>query len=290
MLKKRIIAALPIYEGIVVQSIGFKKYLPVGKPEIAVEYLNRWGIDEIIINDISATRSQSELDFDLYKRVSKKCFVPLTIGGGLSNIDQIDQLIHGGADKVCINNSFLKKSGLVNMVAKNYGAQSVVVSIDVKRSNGSWYVYNYIKNDFEQESLIDTIKRAQAEGAGEIFINSVDNDGKYCGYDIALFNTIISCVNVPLLACGGAKSWESIFELFNKTNVSAACVGNYFHFSEHQVVLTKKMLIEMGLKDIRLESLIDYNENELTKNGRLLKKSDMKLNELLYSKIFKEII
>ena len=132
MLKKRIIASLNILNNIVVQSIGFKKYLPVGKPEIAVEFLNDWGIDEIILLDIGATKNGYKPNLEMIKKVSSFNMVPLTVGGGISNIRDIENLMHCGADKICVNSLLSKDLSEVNKASMIFGSQSIVASIDIK--------------------------------------------------------------------------------------------------------------------------------------------------------------
>jgi cyclase len=289
MLKKRIIAHLPIFNGIVVQSIGFNKYLPVGKPEIAVEFLNSWGVDEIILNNITATRLNKEVDFDLVRRSTKKCFVPITAGGGIKSLEDVKNLIHSGADKVCLNQAFIHNPQLVSKIAHDYGDQCIVASIDVIKVNNKWWVFDYLKKKTLAIPVIDYIKRAIDLGSGEILINSVDRDGKYCGYDLELFNYVEGKISVPILASGGAANSFSIVELFENTNVSAGCVGNYFHFFEHSINITKKNLSNKNL-NIRLESSVKYDLFSINLEGRLKKLRDKELQNLLYIKIEKEII
>src|SRR5437899_2670548 len=137
MLKKRIIGCLVVKNGIVVQSIGFNKYLPVGKPTIAVEYLNRWGIDEIVLVDISATKNKQQPNYKMYKELSAKCYVPLAIGGGITHIGQVTELMHCGADKVIINKTALEIPDFISQTARVFGNQCVIIAIDVFRdSNG----------------------------------------------------------------------------------------------------------------------------------------------------------
>jgi cyclase len=289
MLKKRIIAVLPVYDGIVVQSVGFNKYLPVGKPEIAIEFLNTWGIDEIIINDISATRNGRVVDPQMIKKSAKKCFVPLTVGGGIRTIDDVDKLIQSGADKVCLNQSLYKNPNLISKISQNYGDQCIVASIDVLHTGISWKVFDYIKDRSTDITLEVMLQKVTELGVGEILVNSVDRDGYYTGFDIELFRKVCKLVSVPVLACGGARNPQSISELFTKTAVSAACVGNYFHFYEHSVNLSKHQLSKFE-SDIRMESSTKYVDTKYDIEGRLVKKTDEMLEKMLYIKVQKEII
>jgi cyclase len=289
MLKKRIIAVLPVYNGIVVQSIGFHKYLPVGKAEIAIEFLNAWGIDEIVVADISARKNNRVLQPDFVKQISKKCLVPLTVGGGITRLEDVHGLIHSGADKVCVNNPVLTNPELISEIAKNYGDQCVVVSIDILRENNSLYVWDYTTKTRSERSVAEVLQTAVQAGAGELLINSVHYDGKYTGYDTELFKEVCSKVTVPVLACGGARNAESMIQLLQTTEVSAACAGNFFHFFEHSVIITKKEIAQHS-DAIRIETAANYKQNEVDAFGRLAKKDDAILEHLLYLKIEKEII
>ena len=137
MLKKRIIATLIVKNGIVVQSIGFGKYLPVGKPQIAIEFLNQWGIDEIVYLDISATKNNIGPDYKAIRESAKMCQVPLTVGGGITNVNQMRELMHCGADKISLNNAVLNDLNLISSAAKVFGNQCIVASVDVKKIENS---------------------------------------------------------------------------------------------------------------------------------------------------------
>jgi len=290
MLKKRIIANLTLLNGIVVQSKGFNKYLPIGKPEIAVEFLNQWGIDEIIISDISASSESSEPLFDVYKNLSFKCNVPLTIGGGIKSIDDIRGLLNVGADKILINSYALSKPDFISKAASIFGNQCVIVAIDaIKNQDSNYLVYDHISRKATTKNLFDWAKEASELGAGELFINSVDNDGSYTGYDLILAKQIAFDVKVPVIICGGAGKPSHIYDVLSTTNVAAAAVGNYFHFSEHSVVKTKALLKQIGF-NIRLETVANYSNNKINEFNRLQKHDDKHLENLLFKKITKEII
>ncbi len=289
MLKKRIIALLPVKNNIVVQSIGFGKYLPVGSPKIAVEFLNKWGIDEIIYTDITARKSSSPPNFRLIKEAAGKCYVPMAIGGGIRNLTDVEELMHCGADKVTFNRALFDQLNLITDVAKKYGDQCAVVSIDAIKTDSGYKVYNYINQTTENITPEQAAKIATDAGAGEILINAVHKDGKYTGYDIELVNAVCGAVNVPVIAAGGAKNAGDMITLLESTNVSAACAGNFFHFTEHSVNITKRQIINKT-SNIRLETHANYAENKIGTDGRILKKEDNVLEHLLYIKIEKEVI
>jgi cyclase len=288
MLKKRITANLVVKNGIVVQSIGFRKYLPVGNPAIAIEFLNQWGIDEIILTDISATARSSGPDFEMIKAATKKCFVPLTIGGGIKHVDQIKELMQSGADKIALNQAALYKPELITEAAKTFGNQCVVVSIDGIKTTEGYRVHDYIQGKPTNHEPGTFARFTEEAGAGEILVNSVDRDGSYLGYDLELVNTVCSHVHIPVMACGGAKNGTDMIDVLKYTRVSAACAGNFFHFTEHSVNITKAIIQKQIA--VRLETHANYAENSLDNHMRLLKKSDEVLENMLYVKVYNEII
>ena len=288
MLKKRIIASLNILNNIVVQSIGFKKYFPVGKPEIAVEFLNDWGIDEIILLDIGATKNGCKPNLEMIKKVSSFNMVPLTVGGGISNIRDIENLMHCGADKVCVNSLLRKDLSQVNEASMIFGSQSIVASIDIKEINDKKRVFNYLNQTTLDLDFLEHAKNIEHIGVGEIFINSVDNDGKKQGYDYDLIGSISNAVNIPVIGCGGAGSPKHMLELLKRTSVCGAVAGNFFHFYEHSVNITKSIIgkqIEM-----RDDCYYHYRDLDFNNEGRLLRKSEDDLEKLLYVKHIKEEI
>lgn len=289
MLKKRIIANLTVLNGVVVQSVAFKKYHPIGSVAVAVEFLNQWGIDEIIIADISATKENRPPLSALFKRISNRCFVPLTIGGGVRSIEHIHDLLHSGADKIFINNYAFENPDFISQAANVFGDQCIIVAIDVIYKDNKPVIYNHKTGTLLNIDLYDWINEVENRGAGEILINCVDRDGQYNGYDIQLAKKIADSVNVPVIICGGAGKPNHFFEVLSETNVAAAAAGNYFHFSEHSVITTKAFLQKRGL-DIRLETFASYKYNQVNQDNRLEKLEDEYLEHLLYKKIVKEII
>jgi imidazole glycerol-phosphate synthase subunit HisF len=288
MLKKRVIAVVIVNQGIVVQSIQFNQYLPIGKPEITIEFLNSWGIDEIIYLDISATRKSVEPDYEMIRRSAKKCFVPLTVGGGIRNIKQVSELMHAGADKVSVNNTSLNNLTLISKIASLYGNQCVVASLDVIKTKEGYEVYDYVSKKTIGKSPVSFVKELEYNGAGEIFLNSVDRDGSYQGYDIELVRKVSEAVDIPVICCGGAKNASDFLEVFSKTNVSAAGAANFFHFTEHSVNTTKSIVSQK--ENIRLETFANYKDSNFDSQFRLMKKEDQILEEMLFLKIEKETI
>lgn len=287
MLKKRVVATVVVKDGIVVQSINFKKFLPVGKPSIAIEYLNRWGIDEIVLLDITATRDKRDPDFEMVKKCSEKCFVPLTVGGGINCVEHIDKLMSCGADKIALNYAAIYSNDLITKAANKFGNQCVVLSIDAIKIDNNYKVYDHLNKKTLDISPFDLAEKSINLGVGEIFINSVDRDGSYLGFDLDLINSICQ-LNIPVVCCGGAKNAKDFSMIFEKSNVSGAAAANFFHFTEHSVIITKSAIPKVN--KIRIETNANYSDHTFDKSYRLNKKSEQYLTKLLNIKIEKEII
>lgn len=289
MLKKRISASLVIRDSIVVQSIGFQKYLPIGNPAIAAEFLCQWGVDEIILIDISATKEKRPISIDIVKEVATKTRVPLTVGGGLKTLEEIDVVMSNGGDRVVLNNICLTKPELITQAADKYGQQCIVASIDALKADTGYLVYDYINKGTTTISPENRAQELEKLGAGEIFLNSVDRDGKYSGYDKSLIQLVCSKISIPLIACGGAKNADDMADLFINTKASAACASNFFHFTEQSVTTAKAVLKKKNI-DVRLDTFSTFNETTFDKDLRLIKKDDRILEEMRFIKIEKEII
>ena len=288
MLKRRIIAVLTVREGIVVQSIGFKRYLPVGRPDIAVEFLSQWGIDEIVLTDISATRTGREPDFAMVRKASERCRVPLTVGGGITRIEHIHELMHCGADKVALNRAILHDTRLATEAARTFGNQCVVASIDALLTEDGHRVYDHLEKKTLDRSPWEQARRLEEAGAGEVLLNSVDNDGMKKGLDLALIKKTTAAIGIPLIACGGAGSHHHLLQALRETEASGVAAGNYFHFQEHSVTVAKALCSRE--LPVRHETHATYLDNPLDASGRLSRKSDEVLEDLLYLRIEKEEI
>jgi imidazole glycerol-phosphate synthase subunit HisF len=290
VLKRRIIATLIVRDGIVVQSINFRKYLPVGKPDIAIEYLNMWGIDEIVILDISASVNHALKCYGFIEEITRSCFVPVTVGGGVNSIEDMRALMAYGADKIAINSYCFSNPGFISKAASIFGNQCIMVSIDVVGNTLLTYrVYNAAKNIITNIDPIDWAKNVESKGAGEIYLTSVDRDGSKNGFDLELIDMVASNVKIPVIASGGAGNPKHIFEVLNRTNASAVSAANFFHFSEHSVITTKAHLLKNNI-DIRLNTHANYANHTFDEDIRLKKHPDGYLQNLLFEKIEKEII
>lgn len=290
MLKKRVVATLIIRDGIVVQSIRFRRYLPVGKPDIAVEFLNSWGVDEIIILNISASHRCAANQYDFITDAARNCFVPLTIGGGIKSVEDIRLLLGRGADKVCINSYCLATPELIRKAADVFGNQCIVVGIDALGSSSDGYrVYDASRGTATDLDVLEWARAVEDLGAGEIYLTAVDRDGTKEGYDLALIERIASAVSIPVIASGGAGHPGHMQQVMTETSASAVSAANFFHFSEHAVI-TAKAALSRALAPIRLDTHANYAATPLDQDYRLSKQPDSYLEDLLFEKIPKEVI
>ena len=290
MLKKRIVATLIIKNGIVVQSIGFKTYLPVGDPRVSVEFLSKWGIDEIILLDIDASPENRKPNFDLIRGVSKRIFVPLTVGGGIKTLEDIRKLLHCGADKISINKLALENPEIIKEAAEVFGNQCIVVSVDVKiNRKGKYEIFSNSGNIATGLEPMSFAKKVEELGAGEIFVNSIDRDGSKLGYDLDLIKMVSDAVKIPVITCGGVKRPQDFLEGFIKGGVSACAAGNFFHFTEHSPIILKSFLIEKGI-DVRLDTYANYKDVNFMENGRIAKRPEDYLDKLRFEYISEEVI
>ena len=247
-MKIRIIGVINILNNIAVQSINFKFFLPIGKPKIVIDYLYSWGIDEIVILNISRKKN----NLKTFPKLIKDCFIPITAGGGISSIKDVDFLIKNGADKILINTNVSQDPQLLRDISKKYGNQALVVSIDVKKIRNKYVVFINSGNTKSKINLEQTIKLAENCGAGEILINSIDRDGSQKGFDKNLFALIKKYTNLPFNICGGAGK-KIHFEEIIPLKPSAICAANFFHFKEQRVRVLKNYLsLSKNKKKIRI--------------------------------------
>lgn len=289
MLKKRIMGVVVVKDGLAVQSIGFKRYLPIGVPEIVVQYLNTWGIDEIAVVDIDASRRQ-HLNIELVRLLSQSCQVPLAYGGGIQTADEMTRIVQAGADKVMINQTFLHNPSVISQGVELLGSQCVVVSLDVRNSDGKTQLFDYMSGSALPRSVIEAAREAEAKGAGEIFLNSVDRDGSKKGYDLAIARDVSAAVKIPVTLCGGVGEVSHFAEGLDVQNISAVAAANYFNYAEHSVALTKQSLVKEFGANLRHDTYFNYHGSSISPTGRLMKKSDPVLKEMLFEYHPKEII
>ena len=290
MLKKRIVASLTVKNGMVVQSIGFNKYLPIGRVDISVEFLNKWGIDEIVLLDIDATNQNRNPNFNMVTEASKKSFVPLTVGGGIKNLEDIRRLIHFGADKISINKVALTSPKIIKEASEVFGNQCIVVSIDVRKNKNRYEVYSDNGKNPTGLNPVKWAKEAEKLGAGEILLNSIDRDGLKLGYDLSIIKRVANSVSIPVICAGGAGHPKHFLKVFMKTKAMAAAPPNFFHFTEHSPIVVKSYLLKNGA-DARLDTYADYKGiNFIEESGRISKRQDNYLDRIRFEYILDEII
>jgi len=272
MLKKRLIATILIRDDLVVQSIGFSKYLPVGKIDIVIEFLQYWDVDEIVIIDIGATQNKKTIDYEGIKRASRKCFLPISAGGGINKIQDFRNILASGADKVILSSVIFRKKEFISRCAERFGEQSIVACLDVKKiDNGEYRCF--IESGTINTSISPTefIEKNNTSGIGEIIINSIDRDGTKDGYDIELIRSIQNVSSVPIIALGGAGNFDHMSSVLNQTNISAVAAGNIFHFTEHSTAVAKAYLEKSNIA-IRQSYLLNYSSHIFDESNRVIPK------------------
>ncbi len=284
MLKNRLVACLLMRDGLIVQSLGFNRYLPIGRPRFPIEFVVRWDVDEIVLLDMSASGEQRGPDPEVLEMLSRSCYVPLTVGGGIRSADDVRRVIRAGADKACVNTHAVVRPQMIQEIADRFGSQCVVVSMDCRReADGRYQVYTSSGTRPTGMTPVDWARRAEQLGAGEIFLNSIDRDGSRQGYDIELIRSVTECVRIPVVACGGVGSYTHFPDAILAGGASAAAAANIFHHHEHSTILAKAHMLRAGV-DVRLDSAATYQGREFDQNGRLLMISAERLAEVQFQR------
>jgi cyclase len=236
---KRIIPVLLIKDGGLVKSINFKSFTYIGDPINAVKIFNEKEVDEIVILDIDATREKRSPNFSLIKEIASEAFMPLAYGGGITNINEVKEVLFLGVEKIIFNKSALVNENLIVETATRFGSSSTVASIDVKTNFfNKEYVYSDNGKRNTKMNVVEYAKKMEKLGAGEIFLNSIDRDGTYKGYDLDLIKKVSSSVDIPVVACGGAKDEDDLVRAINEGGASASAAGSLFVYKGvHQAVL-----------------------------------------------------
>ncbi len=247
MLAKRIIPCLDVDKGRVVKGVKFQNLRDAGDPvEVAKSYEEQ-SADELVFLDITASAEERKIMIEVVQRVAETIFIPFTVGGGVSSLEDIRRLLSAGADKVSINTAAVKNPQLIYESAKRFGSQCIVVAIDAKRSQRGWEVYIHGGRTPTGLDVVEWVKRVESLGAGEILLTSMDADGTKKGYDIELCRAVASAVSIPVIASGGAGKMEHFYEVFTKTNVDAALAASLFHFKEVSIPELKAYLKNKGV-------------------------------------------
>jgi cyclase len=248
VLKKRIIPCLDVKNGRVVKGINFINLRDAGDPVEQARIYDKGGADEICFLDITASNENRKILLDKVSDTAKSCFVPLTVGGGVANIEDIKNLLRAGADKVSINTAAVKNHNFIKESSFKFGSQCIVIAIDAKRvGSKKWEIFTHGGREATGTDAIEYAKIAEKNGAGEILLTSMDKDGTKTGYDIELTKTISSLVSIPVIASGGVGTLEHLYEGFNKGLASAVLAASIFHYGEYSVNQVKKYLFDKGV-------------------------------------------
>ena len=252
MIKIRIIPCLDVDNGRVVKGINFVNLIDAGDPVKQAKFYSDNGADEITFLDITATHERREAMVDIIERTANECLVPLTVGGGIKNIDDMKMFLSVGADKVSVNSSAIKEPKIITKGAVKFGNQCIVVAIDAKKKGNSWEVY---VNGGRISTGIDAIqwaKKVEKLGAGEILLTSMDRDGTKSGFDLNLTKEVSSSVSIPVIASGGIGEINHFVDGVKKGGASALLAASVFHFGEFSISEVKKHLISQGI-DVRMD-------------------------------------
>ncbi len=248
MITKRIIPCLDVRGGRVVKGTKFEDIKDVNDPvELAKKYSD-CGADELVFYDITASCEKRDIFIDVVEKVAGEVYIPFTVGGGISSIEDFNKVLRAGADKVSVNSLAVKDKDIIKKAALKFGAQCVVLSIDAKSNDkGSYDVYINGGRTNTGLDAIEWAKEGQRLGAGEIVLNSIDTDGVKNGFDLELLNRVCDKTSIPVIASGGAGTKEHFSQLFKKTNVDAGLAASVFHFGEIDIRDLKEYLYNQGI-------------------------------------------
>lgn len=247
MLKIRVIPTLLWKSVGLVKGVGFDSWRRVGPVLPSVKVYNTRQVDELIFVDITATNEDRGPDFESIAEFSSECFVPLTVGGGVKSLDDVQKLLLVGADKVAINSIAYENPDLISAAAIRFGAQCVVVSIDVKVSQGRYECFSHSGTKAAGKNPVEWARTVESLGAGEILLTSVERDGTMEGYDVTLVRQVADAVNIPVIASGGAGNYNDMFSAIDEGKASAVAAASMFHFTEQTPIEAKRFLASKGL-------------------------------------------
>jgi len=247
MLCKRIIACLDVRDGCVVKGVQFESLRDAGNPAALARRYNTDGIDELVVLDVTATTEGRRALEDTIREVSRELFIPLTVGGGIRSEADAAAVVDAGADKVSVNSAALADPSLLTRLANRYGSQAVVVAIDAKRGDGGFGVFARSGKAPTGREAVEWAIEAESRGAGEILLTSIDRDGARSGFDCELTAAVSTALSIPVIASGGAGSFDHFLEVFTTGRADAALAASVFHFSEHAVSDLKAFLRGNGV-------------------------------------------
>lgn len=258
MLKYRVIPTMLFKNVGLVKGVSFDSWRRVGPVLPAIKVYNLRQVDEIILVDIAATHENREPDYRAISEFTAECFVPITIGGGITCIDHITKLLRAGADKVSLNSCTYENPALVKEATNRFGSQCIVASIDVrKKQDGIYECYKNSGMTATGKEVISWAKTMELFGAGEILLTSIEKDGTMSGYDLDLIKQVSNAVKIPVIASGGAGTYEHIFEAISIGKASAVAAASIFHFTEQTPIEAKKFLARHDIP-VRLINTILY--------------------------------
>jgi cyclase len=248
MLKVRVIPTLLWKQFGLVKGVGFNSWRRVGPVLPAVKVYNQREVDELILVDIVAHLAVDAPDFESIAEFGLDCFVPLTVGGGITQIDQVQRLLRSGADKVAINTAAYSRPELVNDIANRHGSQCVVASIDVRKLDEGWSCFSHAGAQGTGRGVVAWARELEDRGAGEILITSIERDGSMLGYDLALIEAVVSAVKIPVIASGGAGNYQHMVQAVTQAGASAVAAASIFHFTEQTPAGAKEALAAAGVQ------------------------------------------
>jgi cyclase len=248
MLKKRIIPCLDVKDGRVVKGINFVNLKDAGDPVEQAKIYDKGGADEICFLDITASNENRKILLDKVSETAKSCFVPLTVGGGITNIEDIKNLLLAGADKVSINTAAVKNHNFIKESSIRFGSQCIVIAIDAKKvGNNKWEIFTHGGRNSTGIDVIEYARIAEKNGAGEILLTSMDKDGTKTGYDLELTKKVSNLVSIPVIASGGVGNLDHLYQGFKEGLASAVLAASIFHYGEYSILEAKKFLAAKGI-------------------------------------------
>ena len=247
MLKNRIIPCLDVKNGRVVKGINFVNLKDAGDPVEQAKIYSDGGADEICFLDITASNENRNTIYEIVEKTSRKCFVPLTVGGGVRSVEDISKLLTCGADKVSINTAAVQDPEVIIKSSKKFGSQCIVVAIDAKNNGDSWEVFTHGGRKKTGIDAIEFAKKMEFSGAGELLVTSMDRDGTQAGYDINLMSKISSKVNIPVIASGGVGNLDHLVDGIKLGHASAVLAASIFHYGKHSIIEAKEYLNTKGI-------------------------------------------